>query len=153
MTTSPLASPEQSRWQPYREPIWVTLLRTGLIALIVGAILAMRSGGLARWPIAALLILWPSFGGHWVEIFFLNRLRPRIPSARAVQIFARLAVWFVGGLMLAAGMILTAIALTSYRPAHWPAWWIAGVGFIAVELVAHVFLQLRGRPSFYNGRG
>jgi hypothetical protein len=50
-------------------------------------------------------------------------------------------------------MILTAMALISFRPMHWPAWWIAGVGFIGVELIAHVFLQLRARPSFYNGRG
>jgi hypothetical protein len=142
-----------TQWEPYREPLRTTLLRTGAIALIVGAVLALSRGGLARWPLATLLVLWISFGGHWVELWFLNWLRPRIPAARAVQVAARLGVWFVGGIILALGMGLTARALAGFRPAHWPAWWVGGVGFIGVELVAHLFLQLRGRPSFYNGRG
>jgi hypothetical protein len=73
--------------------------------------------------------------------------------AGGVQGAARLAVWFVGGIGLAIGMRLTAMALGSFRMARWPAWWIAGFGFIGIELVAHPALQLRGRPSFYNGRG
>src|SRR5438067_9642367 len=130
-------------WQPYREPFRVTLLRTGTIALVVGALLARpwREGGLARWPMATLLMLWPALGGHWVEVWFLNWLRPRLSSARAVQVAARIGVWFVGGIVLALGMGLTATALTS-RPARWsawgsargPAWWLAGLGFIGIEL-------------------
>jgi hypothetical protein len=30
---------------------------------------------------------------------------------------------------------------------------VAGAAFIAIELVVHFILQLRGAPSFYNGRG
>jgi hypothetical protein len=140
-------------WQPYREPLRMTLARTITIALVVGAVLASVSGGLARWPIATLLALWPSFGGHWVELLFLNWLRPRLPGARAVQIAARIGVWFVGGAALAFGMHLTAMATGGFPTARWPAWWIGGVAFIGIELVVHVALQLRGCPSFYNGRG
>ena len=140
-------------WQPYREPLHTTLLRTGMIALIAGAILARASGGLSHWPTATLLMLWPSFGGHWVEIGFLNYLRPRLPESRAVQIAARLAVWFMGGIVLAMGMYLTAMTLGGFRQVQFSAWWIAGLAFIGIELVPHLFLQLRGRPSFYNGRG
>ncbi|MDB5319802.1 MAG: hypothetical protein JWN40_1433 [Phycisphaerales bacterium] len=142
-----------SQWQPYREPLRITLLRTGVIALVVGAVLALRWGGLARWPIATLLALWPSFGGHWVELWFLNWLRPRLPNARSLQLAARVAAWFVGGAALAVGMYLTAMALAPFQPARWPAWWLGGLAFIGIELVVHVVLQLRGRPSFYNGRG
>lgn len=142
-----------SQWQPYREPIRITLLRTCAIALVVGAVLAQRRGGLARLPLAALLVFWPSFGGHWVEVFFLNFLRPRLPAERAVQVAARIAVWFAGGIILAFGVDLTAMALAGFRPAHWPAWWVGGLAFIGIELVAQLVLQLRGRPSFYNGRG
>jgi len=142
-----------SPWQPHREPLAATLIRNGLIALIVGAVLAQRWGGLAHWPMAALLVLWPSLGGHWVEVWFLNWLRPRLPSTRAVQVCARIGVWFVGGIVLATGMSLTATVLAGFRPAQWPAWWLAGLGFIVIELVAHLVLQLRGQPSFYNGRG
>jgi hypothetical protein len=43
------------------------------------------------------------------------------------------------------------------RPMRWgawgSAWWVGGVAFIGIELVVHLALQVRGRPSFYNGRG
>jgi hypothetical protein len=142
-----------SHWQPCREPFRTTLLRTGVIALVVGAVLARSWGGLARWPIATLMALWPAFGGHFVELAFLNHLRPRLPTTRAAQLTARVAVWFVGGAALTLGMRLTAMALPTFHPMRWPAWWLGGLAFIAIELLVHGVLQLRGRPSFYNGRG
>jgi hypothetical protein len=66
---------------------------------------------------------------------------------------ARVGVWFAGGIALALGMDLTAMVLAGFGMARWPAWWIGGLAFIAVELAAHLVLQLRGQPSFYNGRG
>jgi hypothetical protein len=99
------------------------------------------------------MALWPSFGGHWVEIWFLNWLRPRLPIARTAQTAARIVVWFVCGSALALGMGVTATALTGFSRPRWPAWWLGGLAFIGVELVAHLFLQLRSRSSFYNGRG
>ena len=147
-------SPEAaSQLRPYREPLRDTLLRTGLIAIAVGAVLAHQWGGLSRWPLATLMAFWPSFGGHWMEIFFLNWLRPRTPESRAVQILARISVWFVGGNLFALAMRYTAIALSDFRPERGPSWWIGGVVFIGIELVVHLVLQLGGRPSFYNGRG
>ena len=142
-----------THWQPYREPLRVTILRTGLIAIVVGAVFALFRGGLARWPMITLLAFWPTFGGHWVEVWFLNWLRPRLADARGWQVAARVGVWFAGGAGLAMGMRLTGIALAGFRPAHWPAWWFGGFAFIGIELVAHLVLQLRGRPSFYNGCG
>jgi len=142
-----------AQWQPYREPLRSTLVRTVTIALVVGAVLARRWGGLAAWPAATLVVLWPSFGGHWVDLWFLNWLRPRLSVARAAQVTARVAVWFVGGTGLALGMGLTAMALAGLRPAQWPTWWLGGFGFVGVELVAHLVLLLRGRPSFFNRRG
>ena len=129
------------------------MLRTGMIAIVAGAVLARLWGGLARWPMATLLVLWPSFGGHWVEVWFLNWLRPRLSIARGFQVAARFGVWFLGGAGLAIGMGLTAMALDGLRPALWSVWWLGGIGFIGIELVIHLVLQLRGRPSFYNGRG
>src|SRR4051812_48307982 len=140
-------------WQPFREPLRVTLTRTIIIALVAGVAFARWSGWRIHWSMATLLMLWPSFGGHWVELWFLNWLRPRLPNARHVQVVARVGVWFFAGVGLALGMALTATALTAVRPRRWPAWWLGGCAFIGVELVAQLGLQLRGRPSFYNGRG
>jgi hypothetical protein len=66
---------------------------------------------------------------------------------------ARVATWFVGGVVLAIGMAITASTLGGFRPARWPAWWLGGGAFIALEVLVHLVLQVRGRPSFYNGRG
>ena len=141
------------QWQPYREPLRVTLLRTVTLAVILGALFARARGGLARWPLWTLVMLWPTFGGHWVELWFLNWLRPRLGDSRALHMVARLGVWFVGGVGLGHGMYWTAKALTDLRPRQGPPWWIAGLAFIGLELVVQLALQLRGRPSFYNGRG
>jgi hypothetical protein len=142
-----------SQWKPFREPLRKTLLRNGMISIVVGFAIARFWGGLSRWPLATLLVLWPALGGHWLEVWFLNWLRPRLATARSVQVPARVAVWFVGGIGFALLMGLTAMALSRFRPAHWPAWWLPGLAFIGIELLAHLILQLCGKPSFYNGRG
>jgi hypothetical protein len=144
-----------NEWQPFREPLRRTLTRTVSIALVAGGVFAFRHGGLARWPAASAVALWPSLGGHWLELWFLNWLRPRLADRRAAQVAARLATWFAGGVALAAGMWLTAVALPGLRPPR-AAWWFAGVAglaFVGVELAAHLAVQLRWQPSFFNGRG
>ncbi len=137
---------------PHREPLRTTMLRTGTIAIAAGAVAALLRGGMARWPLFTLLMLWPAFGGHWVELWFLNWLRPRLPATRGAQVAARLIVWFIGGTGLAVGAALTAM-VSGFRLAHWPAWWIGGIAFIGIELIVHLAEQLRGRSSFYSGRG
>ena len=152
MTTSrtPLAATD---WQPYDEPLRATLTRTLAIAVVGGALFASRYGGLSRWPAASVVMLWPALGGHFVELWFLNWLRPRLPRDREVQIAARLAVWFVGGMLLLLAMRLTAKALVGNRPIMRIAPWIGGVAFIGIELVVHLVARLRGRRSFYDGGG
>ena len=140
-------------WQPYREPLRITLLRTVTIALLAGALASPWFGGFRRWPVVSLLMLWPSFGGHWIDLLFLNVLRARLPGARVAQSLARFAVWFLGGVVLALGLRLTAAAFWVHRPLLWLTWITAGIGFVAVELVAHAALHVRGRASFYNGLG
>jgi hypothetical protein len=98
-------------------------------------------------------MLWPALGGHWVEVGFLNSLRPRLPDSRVAQVVARVAAWFVGGAVLALGMMMTARALNFAGFVPRQTWWVGGVAFIGIELIAHAVLQLRGRPSFYNRRG
>ena len=137
-------------WRAHREPLLTTALRVGGIALAVGALLAWRIGGLSRWPLTTVLVLWFSLGGHWIELWFLNWLRPRLPAERQIQIAARLVVWFIGGIGIGFGMASTA-TFAGYTPARWPSWWLLGFGFVALELLVHVGLHLRGRPNFFNG--
>jgi hypothetical protein len=132
----------------FREPVRATLLRNGSIAIIGGGIIAGFHGGLTFWPWTSMLVLWPALGGHLIELSFLNWLRPLLP--REAQAPARIGVWFVGGTILTVVMGFTPHAPPWFRPDHW---WLGGLAFILVELLVHVFMQLRGRPNFFNGRG
>ena len=136
-----------------REPLRVTLKRTVGIALIAGAAVASRWGGLAQWPALSVVMLWPTLGGHYVELAYLDVVRPRLSASRAVQTLARVAVWFVGGALMVVGMHFTAILLRAPRPLPTSAWWIGGFAFIGLELVVHLGLHARGRSSFYGERG
>jgi hypothetical protein len=134
-----------------REPLQTTVLRTGGIALVAGLLLALAMGHVNRWPVLTLAVLWFSLGGHWLELWFLNWLGPRLPAARRLQVAARIVVWFTGGILLGLGATFTA-GLADYRLVRSSAWWFAGVAFVGAELLLHLWLQLRARPSFYNGR-
>jgi hypothetical protein len=142
-----------TEWQPYREPVRTTLIRTVSIAVVAAALVSLWSGGISRLPILSLLMLWPAFGGHWVDLWFLNWLRPRLPSAPLIDRAARVAVWFVGGGVLALGVRLTATLLRQHAGLPWLTWGRAGAVFVAIELLAHAVLSARGRPSFFNGLG
>src|SRR5262245_11202717 len=119
--------------------LWrAALMRNGSIALIAGGVFALFGGGLARWPIATALALWPSFGGHLVERWFLQSVRPRLSGA--VLAAARVVTWFIGGIGLALGMGLTASALGGFRPVERLDWWIGGLAFVGIELIVHLAL-------------
>ena len=139
--------------QPYHEPLGVTLRRDVMIALGTGFGVSRWSGAELSWPLASLCMLWPALGGHWVELFYLNWLRARIPSTRIARVAVRLLTWFVLGVAIGVLVFVTARALGGLSRTRIPAWWRGGIAFIGIELVAHLALQLRGRPSFYNGRG
>ena len=139
-------------WQPFQEPIRRTLYRNVMIALVMGGVAALASRRWSIWPPATLLALWPSLGGHWVEVWFLNWLRPRLSPAPGVQIGARVLTWFVGGSLLAVGMRLTASAVAHWRWPPWISWWVPGVAFIVLELIVHLVMQLGGQANFYNRR-
>lgn len=136
---------------PRPESLRATLLRNGLIAVGVASVVVLSTRRWSQGPAFALLALWPSFGGHLVEIFFLRVAQPRLPAGRPIAIATRLVTWFIGGSLLFAAIRCTA-PLLGVNLRHWPAWWRGGLGFIALELLVHLGLQLRGRPSFYNGR-
>ena len=138
---------------PVREPLSATLARNIGIAVVVGATLGWRYHSLTAFAIFAAQAFWPSFGGHWIDLFFLNWLRMRIPQGRFAQIVARLAVWFAGGNLLALGLAYTLTLSSLTRDVHLPPWWILGCAFIMIELIAHAAIGLRGAPNFYNGRG
>ena len=139
-------------WTPFREPVRATARRTLSLAALGGLALALAWGRLAWWPAATAVALWPALGGHWVEVGFLNGLRPRLPARRAAQVAGRLAVWFVSGAVLGIAMRWTAGVLTQHRARLPLTWWVAGLGFVGVEVMVHLAANAAGRPSFVDGR-
>src|SRR5437016_4216295 len=140
-------------WEPHREPLRATLSRTIVLAVVVGGVVAWRFGRLQWWPAAAGLALWFTFGGHWVELWFLNRLRPRLPRSRTVQAIARVTSWFLAGVGLGFGVLLTMRVFALAPGVALPAWWVAGLLFVGVELIVHAVLFLRRRPNAFTGAG
>jgi len=136
--------------QSYYEPLHITLVRTGLIGLVLGLVAARVQSQPATWPQWTAFALWFSFGGHWVELFFLNWFRPRLASARWAQVTGRLFTWLVGGALLMVGARVTVLSLSA-QSLRLPPWWLGGPVFVGLELLVHALPALRGRPNFYNG--
>jgi hypothetical protein len=139
--------------QPFHEPLRVTLMRTTATALVVGGLLAWRFARPGAWLLLSGLVFWFTFGGHWVDLWWRNGLRPRIMAGPIVRILARLVFWFGGGVCLGAGVVGTMQFFATTRAMPAPPWFMAGAVFVGVELVAHAALALRQQPSFFNGTG
>ena len=136
----------------FQEPLRRTVVRNVALAAGVGVVFALQRHRLRLlFPIAA-LALWFSLGGHYVELAFLNGLRPRFSQGRLTQAGLRLVVWFAGGAVLYVLMAASARILP-LEPPPLRMWWYGGLLLIGVELAVHALLSVRGRPNFYSGRG
>src|SRR4051812_34748391 len=93
----------------YREPFLSALTRAVGIALVAATVISL--GRMKQWPVIFAALLWPAFGGHWVELWYLNWLRPRVGGGAGRQVAARIAAWFLGGIVLGAAAWATAAAL------------------------------------------
>jgi hypothetical protein len=142
----------QTRREPFTEPWRATALRTGAIALAIGVGVGLYKRQLAAVPLATLLALWFTLGGHFVEVLLRNQLRHRIGGQAPVRRAARLVYWFAGGSALYAGALATRAILTGHEAVPWP-WWTGGVVFVGLELLIHLLLHARGKASLYDGRG
>jgi hypothetical protein len=139
--------------RPFHEPFGNTLVRNNMIALIVAAIIAVSLPRIFSLPTALLVAYWPTFGGHFIEILYLNYLRPLLPGDRSVRTAARLLAWYIGGAALALGARFTAELLTTCRTPLVPTCVFGGLAFIGIELIAHLALSRSNKANFYDGRG
>ena len=149
--TSDTAPRPPTPWPPHSEPFTSALRRTTLIALAVALVASLARQQFLVAPRVWLLAMWFSLGGHYVELFFLNRVRPRLPFARAAQVGGRVVTWFLGGALLSLGMAVTWALLTGGQ-LRFHLWWLGGLGLIGVELMVHAVLRARDIPNFYDGR-
>jgi hypothetical protein len=157
---------DPNRFTPHRESLTATVTRTFAIAIVLafmGNLIHFRhlpktSGEWHRWLTLVVFVAWFSFGGHWVELAYLNGIRPKIAHWSDISLsFVRLTVWLIGGTILLLGAIMSRdLILNSEFPGYsniFPAVLYGGPVFCAIELVVHVLLFHRGKPSFFNFRG
>lgn len=137
---------------PFSEPWRTTALRTGGLALLIGAIVGLVLHRPAIIPLVTLLALWFTLGGHFLELLFRNHLRRGLGDGSALPRVARLAFWFLSGVLLFGAALATRALLTG-QSAIPVRWWMAGAGFVGVELLIHLGIHARGSPNFYDGRG
>ena len=138
--------------QRFAEPWHATALRTVGLAIAIGLGVGLIKGRLAVVPSVTLLALWFTLGGHFLELLFRNRLGQYIGNRPAVFSFARIAYWFASGAVLFEGAVATQSLFSGPMPVRL-SWWLAGIGFVGVELLIHSGLRARGEPSFYDRRG
>jgi hypothetical protein len=98
------------------EPFRRTLARNAIISVVVATVFALVQRRLWLIGPVALLALWFSLGGHYVEVIFLNGVRPRIPAVPTIQSLVRILIWICGGILLYWGMALTARVLPVRAP-------------------------------------
>jgi uncharacterized membrane protein len=133
-----------------KEPLSTTVLRTFSVAALVATIISIRTQTASIWTAQFCVVLWVSFGGHWLELFYINTLKKKLPK---IDWPFRLVFWFACGVLLSFPMNLTRDMMEG-NLSDKPEWWAFGLGFIAVELLVHaLFLQSRGLPSVYNCKG
>ena len=139
-------------WPRIEESLFTTLARNLTIASCIACVFALVRHDFTRFIPVAILALWPSLGGHYVEVAFVNLIRTRVPQGQVAQVLLRLLVWYVGGILLYFCMVATSHALpVGALPMR--LWWSGGLLFVGLELSVHAILAARRQPSFYGGRG
>lgn len=131
------------------EPLGRTLIRNLAIAVVVSTAISLFRHDFRRFLPVAVLALLPSFGGHYIEVAFVNHIRAQLPNDSLTRALVRILVWFGGGVFLYLGMAFTSRVLPIH-PLPIGFWWCGGLLFIALELVLHAVLAIRGRSEFYR---
>ena len=143
--------------EKYKEKIKNTLIRNFLIALLIGLIFTFvqfdnfNDVTTKQLTINIISIFWISFGGHWIDILYLNYLRFQLPKKRHIETTTRLLWWYLGGTLLFTAVSITQNAFNSVTMIPLISWYY-GIIFILIEFVAHGIMQLVRKESFWNGK-
>lgn len=118
--------------EKYTEPFITTVIRTILTATVITVILywlhVFPSGDkskLTLFEITWLVVFCIVFGGHWLELVFIDHLKFALPKNILLLYVIRIAYWFLCSipLLFMANLVFD---LFSYKTAHLPHWWTFG---------------------------
>lgn len=130
-----------------------TILTTTIIAIILNWLHVFPSDGkskLALFEMIWLVVFLIVFGGHWLELLFINGIKFSLPKNIPSLYFMRIVYWFLCAvpLFFIANLIANLFSHNTVRMGHW---WMFGFFYIGIQLLMHAIMQLRLKKSFYNG--
>jgi len=143
--------------EKYPESFFQTVKRTIITTTVIAIALTLSgifpTGGKSKpvlfgmiWLIAFCIV----FGGHWLELVFINYLKFVLPKHILLVYFLRIVYWFLCSIPLF--IIANLVAnLFSHNTQHLGRWWAFGLIYIGIQLLMHSIMHIRLKKSFYNG--
>jgi hypothetical protein len=138
---------------PFVQTIIRTLVTTTIIAGMILFLHLFPSGGKSK--LLVFEMIWSAvfcivFGGHWLELVFINYLKFTLPKKIFLLCFIRMVYWFLCAvpLFFMANLVCNLFGHNTIRLGNWYSF---GLLYIAIELVMHAIMQIRFKKSFYNG--
>ena len=130
-----------------------TVLTTTIIAVILYLLHIFPSGGeskLALFEMIWLVVFCIVFGGHWLELVFINQVKFVLPKNILLLYLIRIGYWFLCSIPLF--FLANSITnLFSHKTGQLGHWWIFGFFYIGIQLFMHGIMHIRFKKSFYNG--
>ena len=147
-----MKNPEKNT-APFIQTVIRTIITTTIIAVILYFSRVFPSGGQSKQVVFAMI--WSAvfcivFGGHWLELLYINYLKFALPKNIWLLYFTRIVYWFLCAipLLFVAELVVN---LVSDQKIHLGQWWKFGFFYIGIELFMHAIMQTRFKKSFYNG--
>jgi hypothetical protein len=144
--------PPEKNTERFLQTITRTIFTTTIIAFILTFAHVFPVVGMSKLFLFAaiwLMIFCIVFGGHWLELMFINYIKLLLPQNRILLYFARIIYWFLSAIPLF--MLATWVgSLLINQGLRLGNWWAFGFFYIGIELLMHAIMHLRGKKSFYN---
>lgn len=130
-----------------------TIVTTAIISIILFLLRVFPSDSRSSFVLLGTIftaVFCIVFGGHWLEVFFINQIKFVLPKNIFILYFIRIFYWFLSAIPLFALASLVD-NLLSNKTRHLGNWWTFGLIYIGIQLVMHAIMHVRLKKSFYNG--
>jgi len=141
----------------YHESFTQTIVRTIVTTTLIAVILYFlhlfpghELSQVSKFEMIWLAVFCIVFGGHWLELLFINYIKFKLPKNILLLYLTRIVYWYLCAIPLffSAGIVVELFLHNSTFRAH-----LKPIGFfyIGIQLVMHAIMQARIKKSFYNG--
>ncbi|MDB5124570.1 MAG: hypothetical protein JWP94_2699 [Mucilaginibacter sp.] len=147
-----MEDPEKNT-EPFVQTAIRAILTTTIIAVILSWLHIFPSGDkskLTLFEMIWLIVFCIVFGGHWLELVFINQVKFALPKNIVLLYFIRIGYWFLCSIPLffIANLINDLFSHKTEQLGHW---WAFGFFYNGIQLLMHAIMHIRFKKSFYNG--